>query len=378
MNQSLNYIAIMAFSLFVLTVLFVYSQKKQNIFFVGQLYFQLILVTVAIILISDLLMWMCDGNRFSTSKVLHICASLVYFSLSSVPSFLFVLYTCARLRCDSCSIKRLMPLLLLPLVVNFVLTILSPWLGLFFKISDANVYSRGPLMWLMSILSYLNIFIALVMMVIGRAKISRKEIHSLASFCISPIVSNIFQMIYYGLNIMWPSVALTCLMLYLFSLNDSIRTDPLTGVNNRRQLEQYLYVVFSKKNKKKHLVGIMLDLDNFKSINDKYGHAEGDIALGKAGALLKTVFNKMFISRYAGDEFVVIFESDNPQLDTYYTNFRKEEELFNKSSKLPYTLSFSIGAVTASRDGDPDVNTFIKQLDEKMYEDKRSRQTIPS
>lgn len=118
----------------------------------------------------------------------------------------------------------------------------------------------------------------------------------------------------------------------------------------------------------------MLDLDNFKSINDKFGHAEGDIALGKAGILLKRAFGKFFISRYAGDEFVVILETDAPALDIYYQSLKTEEEIFNKNSKLPYCLTFSMGAVSVLRGEDIDVATFIKRLDEKMYEDKRSRQ----
>lgn len=374
MYNYLNYAVIFAFCIFVLTVLFVYSQKRQNIYFVGQIFFQLLLVSVAIILIADLLMWIYGSKNFANARIIHLVSSTIYFAMSTLPSMFFLLYTNARINKSSRSTKKLLPLALLPVVVNLTLTILSLWYGLIFNISASNDYSRGPFMWVMAILSYFNIAIAFFIMIINRSKISRKEIFSIVSFCIIPIICNVIQMIFYGLNLLWSGVTITCLMLYLFTLNDSIRIDQITGVYNRRQLEQYLYVVFTRKSNKRKIVGIMLDLDNFKSINDKFGHAEGDIALGKAGILLKRAFGKFFISRYAGDEFVVILETDAPALDIYYQSLKTEEEIFNKNSKLPYCLTFSMGAVSVLRGEDIDVATFIKRLDEKMYEDKRSRQ----
>lgn len=375
MYNYLNYVVIFVCCIFILTVLFISSQKKQNIYFAGQLFFQAMLISVAMILISDIFMWICDGNSFHGARTIHIVASIIYFSMSTVPGFFFAIYTSARLHRHSRSIRKILPFILTPVIINFILTILSIWFGFIFTISSNNDYTRGPLMWLMAVFSYANIAFAFVMMLLNRSKIARNEIISIVFFSIIPIICNVFQMIYFGLNMLWPGVTLSCLMLYLYSFNDSIRLDPLTGVYNRRQLEQYLYVLFYRKSKSKVIVGIMLDLDNFKGINDKYGHAEGDKALGSACTILKKSFNKFFISRYAGDEFVVILETENPQLETYYANLKKEEEFFNKNSNLPYKLTFSIGAVTANSN-DIDASAFIKQIDDKMYEDKRSRQII--
>jgi len=367
-----NYLVVAVVSLFLLTLLYFYSQKRKNIFFVGQLYFRLILVSIAFIIVSDVLMWTFNGATFNGARTAHIISSVIYFSLSPFPSLFFFLYTCARIHLPLKYIKVLFPIILLPIIINAVISILSIWKGYIFQIGLDNIYNRGNLLIPMMIFSYLDLAFSFIIMLFNLGKISKTEIIYIAFFCFIPLVSSFLQIIYFGINALWPGVTLTCLLLYLFTLNDSIQIDQLTGVYNRRQLEQYLYVCFYRKKRSKFIVGIMVDLNNFKSINDTYGHTEGDRALKKAGAILKKAFSGAFVSRYAGDEFVIVLETNKPVLEKYYQALREEEISFNKDSSLPYFLTFSIGAVISSRDGIHDVYSFLKEIDEKMYEDKRS------
>lgn len=368
-----NYIVVAAVSLFILLILFVYSQKRKNIFFVGQHYFQLMLISIAFTIISDVLMWGFNGASFNGARTFHIISSILYFSLSPLPSLFFLLYICARIRLPLRNVKILFTFSLLPVLANAILTIMSVWMGYAFRIGLDNIYHRGFMLVPIMILSYLDLIVAFIVMLVNLSKISKTEIIYIACFCFIPIVCSFLQVAYFGINTLWPGVTLTCLLVYLFSLNDSISIDQLTGIYNRRQLEQYLYVAFNKKKTSKYIVGIMVDLNDFKSINDNYGHLEGDKALEKAGGILKKAFPKAFVSRYAGDEFVIILETNSPDLEKYYHFLREAETTFNKDSALFYTLNFSIGAVIASREENQNVSSFLKEIDEKMYEDKRSR-----
>lgn len=111
--------------------------------------------------------------------------------------------------------------------------------------------------------------------------------------------------------------------------------DALTGIGNRRSLDNYLEKLIQQK---KTFTFVLLDVDNFKFINDSFGHHEGDQCLIDIAETLKKVF-KDNIFRYGGDEFAVIsFKND--------TDTAKNISLINrllKEMKSDYTLQICAG-----------------------------------
>ena len=85
-------------------------------------------------------------------------------------------------------------------------------------------------------------------------------------------------------------------------------TDSLTGVHNRKKLDDILADQFARfRRSRRPFAVLMLDLDNFKSINDNYGHAAGDTLLASVAAILKQAIRDVdFVARYGGEEFVVV------------------------------------------------------------------------
>ncbi len=85
-------------------------------------------------------------------------------------------------------------------------------------------------------------------------------------------------------------------------------TDSLTGVYNRKKLDDILADQFTRfRRSRRPFAVLMLDLDNFKSINDNYGHAAGDTVLASVAAILKhSVRDVDFVARFGGEEFVVV------------------------------------------------------------------------
>lgn len=92
------------------------------------------------------------------------------------------------------------------------------------------------------------------------------------------------------------------------SLRDSTLTDPMTGLNNRRFLEEYVEtLVASVQRKRSHAAILMLDLDYFKMVNDTYGHDAGDAVLKALSTVLKqSVRASDLVIRYGGEEFLII------------------------------------------------------------------------
>lgn len=147
--------------------------------------------------------------------------------------------------------------------------------------------------------------------------------------------------------------------------------DALTGVYSRGRLEEEVNKIFSSCNSGSHIGVAMLDIDNFKVINDTYGHDNGDIVLKKLGEYLGR-FNtrETFCGRYGGEEFVILFRTADRQDDLYeLENLRKlfAETEFDFSSKH---ITISIGYHIERSDSSWEAA--LKKADDALYESKNS------
>ena len=141
---------------------------------------------------------------------------------------------------------------------------------------------------------------------------------------------------------------ITMVYMYLTAIDDLVSLDPLTSLNNRAQLNRYVIqeLQHSSENNKHYVV--MLDLNDFKSINDKYGHIEGDKALLKASEIIKQVCgkdkNRPFIARYGGDEFIIIVKTDNENdIRELEDNLKKAFKEENENNQKDYEFSACVG-----------------------------------
>ena len=147
--------------------------------------------------------------------------------------------------------------------------------------------------------------------------------------------------------------------------------DSLTDLYNRKFLFNYINLII-KENKKDDFALIFIDLDNFKPVNDNFGHEKGDKILKKVANILKENFRKTdFIIRLGGDEFIVLIDLQNNHIDDIkrvMDSLRKRvEENLNK-----YNLSFSYGISIYSQDG-KSLYTLLEKADTRMYEEKKKR-----
>ena len=165
------------------------------------------------------------------------------------------------------------------------------------------------------------------------------------------------------------SSTILMLIFYIGSMKTQISTDPLTGLNNRGQLANYVAQKSNIHHENRLTIVIMLDINDFKLINDTYGHAEGDRALILVSNALKEVVRNhsipMFLARYGGDEFVVIMIGITENLGFVVKN--KVEsinvQMLNPISNIPKT---SVSAGLAFSENGLSEELF-KQADEALY-----------
>ncbi|MBO4869036.1 MAG: GGDEF domain-containing protein [Clostridia bacterium] len=170
--------------------------------------------------------------------------------------------------------------------------------------------------------------------------------------------------------------AILMIIFYIRSMETSISLDPLTGLNNRGQLIRFISQKSMTQTPDKHLFVIMMDVNDFKGINDTYGHAEGDAALVTIADSLKSVSNKstmtQFIGRYGGDEFIMIVQADRAEdVDSIISDIRAQIDAACKAAKTPYALTIGAGYDEFSGEGDSFRNC-IQRADRKLYIDKEN------
>ena len=162
------------------------------------------------------------------------------------------------------------------------------------------------------------------------------------------------------------------ILVFLSIQSDTMRLDYLTGVFNRRHLENFLRRKIGENNPS--FAGIMLDIDSYKKINDEYGHLVGDQALVDfARVLKKSVGVNDVVARYGGDEFmIVIAANDAKRLQSVVDEIKDNIEKFNAKKKYPFSLNASLGQALYVPSEKKTMEQFINYVDDLMYKNKKN------
>jgi diguanylate cyclase (GGDEF)-like protein len=172
-------------------------------------------------------------------------------------------------------------------------------------------------------------------------------------------------------------------------LNDKLKKlaelDALTGTYNRRFFNEYYEIEISRainfrkfasvQNSTMDFTIAIIDVDNFKSINDRYGHIVGDSALKQIADIMKKVcFSRDILCRYGGEEFAIIFTKTTKEyVIKAAEKIRRQVELnefsFNPNCQKEY-LTISIGIADFKEVLDSPSKTIVELADERLYKAK--------
>jgi diguanylate cyclase (GGDEF)-like protein len=159
------------------------------------------------------------------------------------------------------------------------------------------------------------------------------------------------------------------------TLHDQAIRDPLTGLFNRRYMEEMLDLQLHRARRAGSSIGfIMADLDFFKNFNDSHGHAAGDLLLTSVANQIRKVIRLEDIAcRYGGEEFLIILPYASLK-DTYARALQIREEIrgisFLYEGQQLGHVTISMG-VSAFPDNGDDASILVKTADLAMYEAKK-------
>ena len=272
---------------------------------------------------------------------------------------------------DSSRIRIYKAMIVAHFVINSLLLIGTQfWVGIII-IDAGNFYQRGPLFPLFQAQNLVMILFPVLLLIRKRRELPHRRVSSLISFALLPLAGIIVQALFYGFSVTVNFLVFALLIAYLFIQSETMDTDFLTGIGNRRKFEVSLNSLVMAN---KPFSAILLDLDNFKQINDRHGHGAGDLALKKTADILRaSVREGDTIARYGGDEFCIITGIDNhAALRECVQRIRDNFQKHNENPETEIHLELSIGYLVYEP-GKVSASEFLKKLDQRMYRDKFQR-----
>lgn len=373
MNLSYN-LVLNIYSIMILVVIcFHASRLIEKKFLQDKLYMSMLYSTILMLVIDILSRF--DGKLETIYPLINHIGNFLSFLLSPVLSSLWLAYVHFQVFREERKTRQLYYPLCVINTINAIMVILSQFYGWFYHIDSNNIYHRGQLFLVPAFITIVLMLVAFFITIINRNRLDNKHFYSLLFFAIPPFLSIILQIKFYGISLMLNSVVLSLLVTFLNIQNRNIYTDYLTGINNRKKLDAYLKKKISTSTKDKSFSAILIDLNDFKSINDKFGHDVGDNALETAAKLLKSCLRANdFIARYGGDEFCIVLDvSNRAELEGMILRIKNCIENYNESSSQSYELGFSIGYAVYDSYSHMKAKEFQKQLDMLMYENKQTK-----
>ena len=393
------------FALLVALVLVFSSRSRNERQFLDYRLFQLMTWAVALELTLDSFMWLFDGSSTAAGRVLLVASTCLYYVFHPVAPLCYALFSLHRISPDARRLRRASIYLVSLWAVSVCLSVASLKTGWYFSVSASGCYSHGPWFGLFAFFSYAYFVIAgcFLFPAWRRKAIDGRTFASLLFFPVMPAIAGILQITFFGLVLLWPAMTLSTLFIYVTLQQRKLSVDYLTGVFNRRRLDEYLGVCTRDRSAPRartsafppastllhrgrrrsrrdadRLAGFLSDVDDFKSINDRLGHAAGDAALVDAARILKSSLRATdFLARYAGDEFVAVFHVASPdELRKVVERVRACAEAFCLEGR-PYRLSFSVGAALFDPAIDANADRFVERLDRLMYEEKVAKKGKP-
>ncbi len=349
--------------------------RRQHLSLSNQWFLRLCLSTL-LLLSLEILSWYFESAPEAGYRRLHIIFKYIFYLSNLLVPISWLIYIDIKIFRSPERLRKLgyYSLFLLLGVLLLTVNLSTGWI---YRITAENVYTSN-FTGVIGFTSYLFfIILAPVFLIIrSRQKIDRDIFLAVILFTGLPLTGAVLQITTRSTLLVWNSVALAVVSVYIFLELSSLTCDPLTGLNNRKQIEEWLLfrTASSGKNRAPFTL-IMIDLDDFKQINDRFGHEAGDQALIHFSHILKnSVKTRDQVSRFAGDEFLIALDSAGEEsAELVIGRIRDRLSRFNSKGITPYTIVCSCGYAVYSPERYDNYAMAIKEADDKMYEEKRKR-----
>lgn len=304
---------------------------------------------------------------------IYSIANMILFLTNPLIMAVWLLYVCEQLPMER-KAKRTSEIIAFALcTINAAVSVVTPFCGLIYYFDSDKIYHRGPL-YLITAFSMMTMALYTELLLIRyRKQIESRHFYAFILFLLLPVAASIIQIFLYGYAIALNATVLAELIVFVHIQNRNLDRDYLTGLYNRRKLDNYLRKRIRMADKSHSFAAILLDINNFKYINDQLGHLEGDDALINAANILKSVTRSgTMIARYGGDEFCIALDiEDRSSFDALLKRIKENTTAYKQIDDKILKLSFSMGGDIYDPASNMSLSEFQAHIDKLMYEDKQ-------
>lgn len=342
------------------------SREIDNKLFKGLIY-----ITIFMLVLTMLVR--LDGKAGPIYLIINEILNFLVFTYGPILSSLWFIYAHYQLFNDLSRLKRFFWPLIVINFVNVFFLVINQFTNFMYYIDSSNIYRRGPYHNLLKLFNIILLVAVLVMVYINKKRVNKRYFDSLSFFSFPPLITLVLHDSVAFTSFVLSGVVLSLVLVFITIQNHNINTDYLTEAFNRRMLEKHLANKIANSRKTKTFSTIMIDLDDFKQINDNYGHQEGDFALISTVNLIKSVISRDdLIARSGGDEFWIVLETDEEdKVKEVIKSLKTKFSEWNNINEKPYNLSFSYGYMVYDYNQGLSSDEFRVKVDEKMYEFKK-------
>ncbi|SES95439.1 diguanylate cyclase (GGDEF) domain-containing protein [Pseudobutyrivibrio sp. C4] len=265
-------------------------------------------------------------------------------------------------------------------VLNMVFVSISALFGLkWFFYFENGIYYRGPFFLIRAGFMLLFIFMLLVYALVFNKHIMSEYKAAVLFLPALSLIGALLQIFIANIDCTYAGISLGCLIVFFYYQSRDVNIDYLTGVLNRRGLDIKMQdMVKSSISSGKDFTAIMMDVDNFKDINDSMGHEEGDKAIKIIADILVDTFGRAAtIGRFGGDEFCVITdELDMKQINEKIDEVRDYVAKQSARNNWPQGVDISCGFQSYSHNSSLTAEQFQELIDKLMYVEKQAHHQL--
>ena len=334
--------------------------------------FSLMAILTMVACVVDFFGFYADGRPGHFWKTVNFLCNSFCFTINPIFISSWCLYEDLRLYKSMERVKRIYKYVFIPAAIMVVITFVNFFVPIIFYMDEMNVYHRLPFSYIYYVVDLLYLIYGAILLKRYEKQYGKANFFPLYLMATPIILGCSLQMIFYGVSLIWVSLAIGLTSIYMSLQNEFSYLDKLTGLYNRAYLDYKMDSMLRERNPK--VGAIMIDVDFFKSINDTFGHSTGDEALiDVSRVLLFSKPDKAIATRFAGDEFIILVDNTTDiEMKSIIENIRQELQGFNDTENRPYKLSLSMGFTMFDPDRDTN-DTFFKRMDDNMYIEKNEK-----
>lgn len=339
------------------------------------LFYKLTLGFGALCSLTDIMFALREFGMLPIGAVANYISEILYSLGSICGAFCWFVYSEKKQQSRITTSTWLIRFLAVPFVLMSLCTLTTPLHKLCFSI-NGSVYVRGVLNIPFTVICTAFVACSGIKALVSSFK---KEYHSRITFlrllfvyAVSLAVAQLLQ-VFIGSVMPFRSLIATVVLVFitLRGMSETVTIDAVSHINNRFSLNR---VLDSKIFGREKFWLTMIDIDDFKNINDTFGHSRGDDAIEyTASAIIRSVPRTYFVARYGGDEFAIVAPfDDESEIRPLEEKIREELKKIIQENHCPFSIDITAG-YAARNDSINNIPDMIEAADRILYEKKRRK-----